>query len=1151
MAEKDPYAAYAKPVAQEPTLKERQTGATVARGEAEAPFAPRVAAAQAREAEAKASKAEADAAAAAAALPEAQQKGAMKLTPGQQKVDENFAPDYNAWVSAGGYADTVRQLRELDAVLTQLESGKQLSGAVVGRLPPFIQQILYGDDPKNVKAAVDKLTVSSLRQILGAQFTQEEGKRIQEMSYDPTVDEASNIAKIKSSVRELLARAKAKQASADYFAKNGTLAGYTGPMADTPGEWDSTLLNKADKTFAELYGTEEETPLETIERVKPLTERRVGASETYVSAEAKRLAADLEKAWREGASVEEILKMNPGIDREALRKAEEARQQDPPVYARFLPYSSERDITSKAIGAVADNPVLGPSLAFVAKSAPSYALDEMAGLFGGDPESVRFGLDYLGTKYPAASAFGTVTGEIGRSIAGSKALERLGMAALPAAFTSETGMGAVQGAFEAPEDQRLAGAIIGGGEGAMIGSLPFATSRILNPQTPEAIRSMREAGVDMSVGQTLGLPNLEAAVSRVAPVGGDISLAAQKGSFEDFQRAYLDEAGKFIGAKPLPKNLKPTERFATAQKAFEDAYKAAKSNLRVARDPEFDQAVADFRARLRNGVDYDPANARRLEKLLDDTLVRKVTGSPSGDTYKELDSLLGMRRASFVKQQNNELADGVKEMEGILRGTAVRNSPPEAIKALEDVDTGYSYLIRAEEAAKKTSTPPGEFTPQQLLTAVQKGDLSARNRAFSRGEARGQDFAQKGVEALGEGPIGPSALERGVGIFGAGTLLPMVPNAIMGMSNAPLARQMLNTAIAGTRPEPVRLAGELIASKPYVISAPADATLQAAQAEANRPPSIEELIAAYGYRDVPLAEGDVIVGPELTEMQRRYAEQMAQQPAAAEPVAVEAAPVEVAPAPAEEVSDEDLGITIDKATGRPVAYNPKTKKMFFTDTGEDYEGFASGGLVHAIGEEPKAEAAPMFVPFAFAKGGPVALKNGGNAKKKGYDYANAARTFGQGLTFGFGDEIEARLRSGLDNEEYRRERDRIRALQELYAQRNPKMAMALEGAGMVGGSLLAPSLGGARVLANAPRAARFAVGAADDLLQGAAYGAGKARERRDIANDIRQDALGNALAYSVASGVGAGGRRLARTAPARAAIDLAARPIRYAVKKVR
>lgn len=1150
MAEKDPYAAYAKPVAQEPTLKERQTGATVARGEAEAPFAPRVAAAQAREAEAKASKAEADAAAAAAAVPEAQQKGAMKLTPGQQKVDENFAARYNDWISAGEYSGVMLQLKQLEDALKMLESGKELSGPIIGRLPPLVQQILYGDDPQATEEQVNDVTVSTLRAILGSQFTNEEGKRIQKLSYNPTLDEKSNIKKLVAGVRELRSRAMAMQASSKYFEEHGTLAGFKGPDAALKGDWDDTLISSAEKNFEDMYGKgASESPFETIERVKPLTERRVGASETYVSAEAKRLAADLEKAWREGASVEEILKMNPGIDREALRKAEEARQQDPPVYARFLPYSSERDITSKAIGAVADNPVLGPSLAFVAKSAPSYALDEMAGLFGGDPESVRFGLDYLGTKYPAASAFGTVTGEIGRSIAGSKALERLGMAALPAAFTSETGMGAVQGAFEAPEDQRLAGAIIGGGEGAMIGSLPFATSRILNPQTPEAIRSMREAGVDMSVGQTLGLPNLEAAVSRVAPVGGDISLAAQKGSFEDFQRAYLDEAGKFIGAKPLPKNLKPTERFATAQKAFDDAYKTAKSNLRVARDPEFDQAVADFRARLRNGVDYDPANARRLEKLLDDTLVRKVTGSPSGDTYKELDSLLGRRRASFAKQQNSELADGVKEMEDILRGTAVRNSPPEAIKALEDVDTGYSYLIRAEEAAKKTSTPPGEFTPQQLLTAVQKGDLSARNRAFSRGEARGQDFAQKGVEALGEGPIGPSALERGVGIFGAGTLLPMVPNAIMGMSNAPLARQMLNTAIAGTRPEPVRLAGELIASKPYVISAPADATLQAAQAEANRPPSIEELIAAYGYRDVPLAEGDVIVGPELTEMQRRYAEQMAQQPAAAEPVAVEAAPVETVPA--EEVSDEDLGITIDKATGRPVAYNPKTKKMFFTDTGEDYEGFASGGLVHAIGEEPKAEAAPMFVPFAFAKGGPVALKNGGNAKKKGYDYANAARTFGQGLTFGFGDEIEARLRSGLDNEEYRRERDRIRALQEIYAQRNPKMAMALEGAGMVGGSLLAPSLGGARVLANAPRAARFAVGAADDLLQGAAYGAGKARERRDIVNDIRQDALGNALAYSVASGVGAGGRRLARTAPARAAIDLAARPIRYAVKKVR
>ena len=910
-----------------------------------------------REAKAKADKAEADAAAAQAGVPTAVQQGKMNLTPGQQKVDENFAPEYNTWVSAGGYADTVRQLRELDTVISELESGKQLSGAIVGRLPPLVQQILYGDDPKNIKATVDKLTVSSLRQILGAQFTKEEGQRIQEMSYDPTVSEASNIAKIKSSVRELLARAKAKQASADYFGKNGTLAGYTGPMADTPGEWDNTLLNQADKTFADLYGEEAaETPFETIERVKPLTDRGLGAGETYVSAEAKRLAADLDKAWREGATVEEIIKMNPGIDRGALEKAEEYRNQKPPVYARFAPYATERTEASKKLGEAFENPVVGRAMALAATSAPSYALDEIAGLMGNDPEATRFAMDYLGQKYPLTSAVGTFGGDVLRSVGGAKALEALGMRALPAVFASETGMGAVRGAFEAPEGQRLAGTLIGAGEGAVIGSLPSAAERALRPRTPDSVKLMRESGVDMSVGQTLGMPNLEATIARVAPGGGDVALAAQKQSMDDFQRAYLDEAGKFIGAAPLAKELKPTARFGTMQKAFNDAYDAAKSNMRVARDPEFDQAVADFRARLRDGVSFDPANAKRLEKLLDNTLVRKISASPTGDTYKSLDSLFGKRRASFSKAQNSELADGVAEMENILRGTALRNSPPEAIKALDDVDTGYSYLIRAEEAAKKTSTPAGEFSPQQLLSAVQRGDLTARNRAFARGEARGQDFAQKGVEALGEGTTSPTGLERILGIGATGTMLPIIPNVTMGVANAPGVRPFLNTMIAGERPEILREVGEIFAESPYVLSAPISGGTQAIQSIADMPLSSEELLDKYGYREQPIEPNEPLVGPELSEMQRRYAEQRLRQSAVdgEEMVPVQqAAPAAAAPAA------QAVNAPIDLATeGR---YDPQTDTYILPD----------GTRVDSSGK-----------PIEMACGGPVKLRKGGQPKKQ-------------------------------------------------------------------------------------------------------------------------------------------------------------------------
>jgi hypothetical protein len=111
---------------------------------------------------------------------------------------------------------------------------------------------------------------------------------------------------------------------------------------------------------------------------------------------------------------------------------------------------------------------------------------------------------------------------------------------------------------------------------------------------------------------------------------------------------------------------------------------------------------------------------------------------------------------------------------------------------------------------------------------------------------------------------------------------------------------------------------------------------------------------------------------------------------------------------------------------------------------------------------------------------------------------------------------------------YKTERDEIRRLQERYALDNPNTALALEGAGMLGSSLLMPSVAGMRAVANAPRLTRIGAAFGDDLAQGVAYTAGKAKERGDIANDIRKDARGNVAAFGVATGVEQGGRAAGR-----------------------
>jgi hypothetical protein len=158
---------------------------------------------------------------------------------------------------------------------------------------------------------------------------------------------------------------------------------------------------------------------------------------------------------------------------------------------------------------------------------------------------------------------------------------------------------------------------------------------------------------------------------------------------------------------------------------------------------------------------------------------------------------------------------------------------------------------------------------------------------------------------------------------------------------------------------------------------------------------------------------------------------------------------------------------------------------------------------------------------------------------KGYDYANAARMLGQGLTFGFGDEIEAKLRAlaSKDPKAYENEVKRIRLAQERYAAANPKMAGGLEMAGMVGGALLTPSLAAlrvpgalGRVAARAPRLSRIAAEGIEDTLQGALYSAGKAKPEpkkpeTSRMQAVRNDAAGNALTYAEMTALGALGKK--------------------------
>ena len=157
---------------------------------------------------------------------------------------------------------------------------------------------------------------------------------------------------------------------------------------------------------------------------------------------------------------------------------------------------------------------------------------------------------------------------------------------------------------------------------------------------------------------------------------------------------------------------------------------------------------------------------------------------------------------------------------------------------------------------------------------------------------------------------------------------------------------------------------------------------------------------------------------------------------------------------------------------------------------------------------------------------------------KGYDYGNALRTLAGGVMYGWDDEAEARLRAlaSEDPNAYEAILKRIRAGKQAYADANPLTAQGLEVAGMVGGSVLTPSLAAlrvpgvlGRVAARAPTLSRIAAEGVEDALQGALYSAGKAqpepkKPETSRMQAVRDDAPGNALTYMQMSGLGALGK---------------------------
>lgn len=154
---------------------------------------------------------------------------ATEATKGQDAVDRAYAKEYSEYVAGGGAANAAKQIQAVEDAIAGLEKVDTASGPLVGNIPDAARKTFFPEGAA-IQADIESAVQQTLRQTLGAQFTEKEGERLLARTFDPRAPEAENARRARNVLRQLKEAASMKEAAARYYEANGTLTGFQGKL---------------------------------------------------------------------------------------------------------------------------------------------------------------------------------------------------------------------------------------------------------------------------------------------------------------------------------------------------------------------------------------------------------------------------------------------------------------------------------------------------------------------------------------------------------------------------------------------------------------------------------------------------------------------------------------------------------------------------------------------------------------------------------------------------------------------------------------------------------------------------------------------------------------------------------------------------------
>lgn len=309
--------------------------------------------------------------------------------------------------------------------------------------------------------------------------------------------------------------------------------------------------------------------------------------------------------------------------------------------------------------------------------------------------------------------------------------------------------------------------LLGGAVGAGGQKVTTAVSKAFNPLASKAEQTMRELGVKLTPGQTLGgqFNTIEEIAANLPLVGKYVSGARERSLFS-FNAGVINKALAKVDDK-LPDQV-----------IGRDAVQYAKQVV----DSKYDEVLKDLTFRFDPGV-YNrtlavlkKANLPKAEQRvqIDDEVKKLVAsyfqgkGTIDGPAYKTMESDLYKRAKTYLASNttsDKDIGEALMDVLGVLKDS-LKAQNKNAAKQLSKVNDAYADISVMRTAAANTAAVNGVFSPKQYAQAVRMKDKSLNKARFGEGLARGQETADAAVEVMGE--TGKSSLETRFAAAGAG-----------------------------------------------------------------------------------------------------------------------------------------------------------------------------------------------------------------------------------------------------------------------------------------------------------------------------------------------------------------------------------------------